>query len=126
MQRIGVDLVEFKKARIFYAEHEHRLENYFAGSEVSLIKKSRKPYESLALLLAAKEAVFKSSGLPWMGIDGFRKIRIFSRKNNQLSFRLSGNFKRSYIHRPSSVLTFIKSKDYVIAECKSQHLKDLF
>ena len=110
--------MEYKKAKAFYDEHQNRLKDFFARSEVSLIQKSHKPYESLALLLAAKEAIFKSADLPWMGADGFRKIRIISRKNQELCFRLSGNFKRSFSRRWAPVLSFMKSKDYVIAECR--------
>lgn len=116
---LGVDIVEYKKARVFYARHKNRLKTYFDKNEVSLIQKGQKPYETLALLLAAKEALFKSSGLAWMGTDGFRKIRILARKHNQLSFRLQGNFKRSFIRRPAPVLSFLTSRDYVIAKCHS-------
>ena len=105
---LGVDLVEYKKAKIFYTEHRNRLKNYFDKSELSFIQKSLKPYEALALLLAAKEAVFKSGDLAWMGPEGFRKIRIISRKNQRLSFHPS--------------LSFLKSKDYVIAECRASRL----
>ena len=116
---LGVDIVEYKKARVFYSHHQNRLKTYFNKEEVLLIQKGQKPYETLALLLAAKEAVFKSSGLAWMGTDGFRKIRILSQKNSQLSFRLRGNFKKSFMRRPVSALSFVKSRDYVIAECRS-------
>ncbi len=107
MRRLGVDLVEYKKAKAFYDEHQNRLKDFFARSEISFIQKSHKPYESLALLLAAKEAIFKSADLPWMGAEGFRKIRVLSRS------------------RPVSKLSFIKSKDYVIAECRPRNSRNL-
>lgn len=99
MRRLGVDLVEYKKAKTFYTEHKNRLAGYFDSAEISFIQKNRKPHEALALLLAAKEAVFKSSDLPWMGPDGFRKIRILSQKKYKLSF--------------------LKTRDYVVAECRA-------
>jgi len=117
-KRLGVDLVEFKKAKAFYGEHRNRLDTFFDGGEIRLIRQARRPYESLALLLAAKEAVFKSLGEPWMGPEGFRKIRIFSRKNRELSFRLKGNFKKHPMRRPAPALFFLKSKDYVVAGCR--------
>lgn len=116
---LGVDVVEYRKARLFYARHQNRLGDYFAKNEVTMIRKSRKPYESLALLLAAKEAVFKSSDLPWMGAGGFRKIQILSNRQNRLSFRMKGNFKKSFTRRPAPLLSYLKGKDFVIAECRS-------
>ncbi len=116
---LGVDLVEYKKAKKFYTAHQNRLESFFAPSEVRRIRRASKPYQSLALLLAAKEAVFKSSQLPWMGPEGFRKIRIISRKNQELSFRLSGNFKRCHFRGASPRLSWIQGPDYVIAQCQS-------
>lgn len=100
MRRLGVDLVEYKKAKTFYAEHKNRLGGYFDPSEMSFIQKSRRPYESLALLLAAKEAVFKSSRLSWMGPRGFRRIRVL----------------RAGRLIPS--LSVFKKKYFVVAECR--------
>ena len=116
---LGVDVVEFNKARLFYVRHKNRLEKFFQKNEVAMIQKSHKPYESLAMLLAAKEAVFKSSSLPWMGADGFRKIQILSNRQNRLSFRLKGNFKKGFASRPAPLLSCLKGKDFVIAECRS-------
>ena len=105
---LGVDLVEYKKAKAFYADHGNRIKKYFTSSEVSLIQKSDTPHKALAQLLAAKEAVFKSSSLFWMGPEGFRKIRVISQKNKKPSFRPH--------------LSFLKTKDYVIAEYRPSHL----
>ncbi len=121
---LGVDLVEYKKAKTFYTEHRGRLPDYFDKSEVSLIRKARRPYESLAMLLAAKEAVFKSSDLPWMGPEGFRKIRIVRRKNAELSFRLKGDFKRGFPDGSVSSLFILKKKNYVVAGCRTSHLRN--
>lgn len=121
---LGVDVVEYRKARLFYVRHKNRLGEYFGKNEVAMIRKSHKPYESLALLLAAKEAVFKSSALPWMGAGGFRKIQILSQRSNRLSFRLKGNFKKGFARRPAPMLSYLKGKDFVIAECRSSASKD--
>ena len=50
--RIGVDLVELKKAGAFYRAHRKRLP--------LLIQKSKRPVEALAFYLAKKEAAFKA------------------------------------------------------------------
>ena len=51
---IGVDLIELKKAKAFYAAHRRRLPGF--------IRKSRNPVEALAFHLAKQEASFKASG----------------------------------------------------------------
>ena len=101
---LGVDLVEYKKAKKFYGAHRLSLGDYFGKSEVSFIQGSAKPHEALALLFAAKEAVFKSSDLAWMGPQGFRKTRVLTQKSRQFSFLRS--------------LSFFKGKNYVVAECR--------
>ncbi len=117
---MGVDLVEYKKARAFYGRHKNRLSSYFGKAEISMIEKGPRPHETLAMILAAKEAVFKSCGAPWMGTQGFREILIVARGSRQLSFRLRGNFKRSFTKRRTPALTFTKSRNYVIAKCHSR------
>ena len=106
LQCLGVDLVEYKKARAFYARHRRRLGTYFKKAEVSFIEESLKPHEALALVLAAKEAVFKSLDRMWMGPEGFRRIAVVSRKNKKLSF----------LSKPA--LSFRKTRNYVVAECR--------
>ena len=88
---LGVDLVEIKKAKKFYQTHRHHLVSFFSKTEVSSIRRSKKPYERLALLLAAKEAVFKSLDLPWMGPGGFRKI-VCEQKKLHLSYLVTKNY----------------------------------
>ena len=39
-----------------YVKHQSRLKNYFDKTEVSFIQKDRRPYEALAMLLAAKRS----------------------------------------------------------------------
>ena len=57
-----------------------------------------RPHERLAVLLAAKEAVFKTLRHPWMGIEGFRKISVKPLKKGLK-------------------ISFIKNKKYVVALC---------
>ena len=117
---LGIDLVEYKKARAFYSRHKNRLTSYFAKAEISMIENGDKPHETLAMILAAKEAVFKSSNAPWMGTHGFREILIVAYGDRRLSFRLRGNFKRSFTRRRQPELTFLKCRDYVIAKCSTK------
>lgn len=116
---MGIDVVEIRKARHFYNTHQNRLKTFFDPSEVRLIQKSQKPYESVAMLLAAKEAVFKASSEPWMGVSGFRNIQIVSKAQDRLSFRLKGRFKRSFSRNPLPQLSILKKDGMVIVKCHS-------
>ncbi len=107
---LGVDVLEWKKARAFYRTHRKKLSTFLCPAETLYVESSRKPYESLAMLLSAKEAVFKSLGVSWMGISGFKHIRIRPGKKN-FSFRLRG--------KKSMQISFAKSRCHVIACCHS-------
>ena len=93
---LGIDLVELKRARLFYHRHRHQLESFFTKKEISYIGHRTDAYKKLAELLAAKEAVFKASGKAWMGPQGFRKKL---RKQSGLKINLKIN------------------KKYVVAQC---------
>ncbi len=104
---IGVDIVEWKKAKVFYETHRERLGSFFPAPERRFIEKERKPYEALAMIFAAKEAVFKALGSPWMGPEGFRRIRIIPRR--------SGSYKVA--NHPELEVTLKKNRRYVVACC---------
>ena len=110
-----MDLVELEKAKRFYQSHKKRLHTVLNGEEVSYVRKSKRPYEKLAILLAAKEAVFKALSLPWMGIAGFQDIQIFPRGSHRLAFQLKGDFVRLKISAENLELSLIKKNpDYVV------------
>lgn len=113
--RLGVDLVEIQKAKDFYRAHRDRLKDWLAPEEISYIRESRKPYESLAVLLAAKEAVFKALSRPWMGPFGFGDIQIVPGKN-KVSCRFRGPFE-PFDGKKRFTLSFYKDKRYVVALC---------
>ena len=73
---IGVDILEWKKARSFYRAHRERLDQWLTQEERSFVKKRSKPYEAFAMLFAAKEAVFKAVGARGFGPDALRRIRL--------------------------------------------------
>ncbi len=72
---IGVDLVEIKKAQSFLRVHTKRLHRFLTPTECKAVARSRRPSEKLAILLAAKEAIFKAGRRVWMGPSLFRDIR---------------------------------------------------
>ncbi|MCG3177212.1 MAG: hypothetical protein MOGMAGMI_02180 [Candidatus Omnitrophica bacterium] len=74
---LGVDLVELPRARRFVREHASRLNGYFHPSEIRILNEHRDPARGAAVVLAAKESVFKATpGSVWMGVDGFRRVRV--------------------------------------------------
>jgi len=95
---LGVDLIEMQKSRSLYRNCKHDLESLVSREEALSIRKSRKPHEKLAAILAAKEAVFTAQNGSATGLLRFRDIQLKRRPNDlKLSLR--------------------KTKDYVIAQC---------
>ena len=73
---IGVDILEWKKARSFYREHRKRLGQWLTREERSFVEGRPKPDEAFAMIFAAKEAVFKAIGSSSTGPEALRKIRL--------------------------------------------------
>lgn len=106
---LGVDIVEWKKAKAFYETHRGRLGSFLTAQERRFVENGRKPYEALAMIFAAKEAVFKALGASWMGTDGFRRIKVRPVSSKTFSYRPSrGKALR---------ITFKKSSRHVLACC---------
>ena len=110
---LGIDIVEVKKAKSFYAAHGHNLASLFFPDEVRRIRRSKAPHETLALFFAAKEAVFKAMGREWMGREGFKKIHIFPGKSRTFGIRLESDFKDRFSLRLRGV--FLKNRHYRVA-----------
>jgi phosphopantetheine--protein transferase-like protein len=106
---IGVDILEWKKASAFYAKHRLRLGAMFSPPERRLVERSKDPERKFAMLFAAKEAAFKARGGAWMGVSGFRRIRLSER--SPLRFRVAG--------RGSLEVKLQKERGHVIACCYS-------
>ncbi len=111
---VGVDLVELKRAKVFYRAHHSRLDAYFNEEEIAFVKRARRRgHERLAVLLAAKEAAFKASGQPWMGPEGFRSITVVpSARTRMLACRTASPLP---VRRFS--LTYLVRKHFVVARC---------
>ena len=106
---VGVDLVELKKARAFYTRHKSRLVSFFHPEELAYIRTQRSRTRAVATLLAAKEAVFKASGLDWMGPSGFRDIRLSAS---------GGELKLIHASLGSRLrLECLSHKDFVVVRC---------
>lgn len=120
---IGVDLVEIRKARVFYETHKDHLRAFFTAGEIQKIRQSKKPHEKLAVYLAAKEAVFKALRARRAGFLGFRNIGVVE-KRKKLSFRLGENLGRA-VYPSSYNLSILKKKEYVVVRCAGISSKNL-
>lgn len=109
---LGIDAVEFKKARAFYEAHSRRLGPLFGPREISAIRRSRSPHQTLALIFAAKEAVFKAHASKGAGARMLSRIPIEVRgkKNASLSYKRNGSH---------STLSYRKEKDFVVVKCQA-------
>ena len=112
---LGVDILELKKAAVFYTRHRDRLGTLLNPNELDYVKTSAKPQEAFALLLSAKEAVFKALGESFMGISGFLDIQLFPQK--EFSFQLKGRLKKNSLAGPSLKVSFKKTRHHVVATC---------
>lgn len=131
--------MEFQTAKSLYRLHGRRLETLFSREEISYIQKDKaasllsrhvgrgsgtpralqKPYERLAVLLAAKEAVFKALSPAWMGISGFQDIQIFPQSNHRLAARLKGSFSRLNKKQKNLEISLLKKhRNYVVVGCR--------
>ena len=115
-ESVGVDMLEWKKARAFYKAHREKLATFLCPAETGYVQSSHRPYESLAMILSAKEAVFKAIGVSWMGISGFERIQILPGKN-RFSFRLKGIFSKKFSRKNPLEISFTKHRLYVVAHC---------
>ncbi len=100
---LGVDILEREKARSFYRLHKERLSQILLPSELAHLNKVKNKTDKLAEMLAAKEAVFKALGGSWMGMSGFKKIRLSVDKT-------SGALRSGHLR-----IHLYKRKDYVVA-----------
>ena len=113
---LGVDMLEWKKAKAFYDAHREKLARFLCPTEMVFVRTSRKPYKSLAMILSAKEAVFKTLGISWMGLSGFRCIQILPGKS-RFSFRLKGDLQKKLSRKTLLEISFAKSRRHVVATC---------
>ena len=116
---MGVDLVELETAKSLYRSHSRRLKTLFSREEISYIQKDKKPHERLAILLAAKEAVFKALSPAWMGVSGFQDIQISPQSRQRLAVRLKGSFRRPVKKQNHLEISLLKkNRNYVVVGCR--------
>lgn len=87
---VGVDLVELKKAGIFYREHRSHLEAFLNAYELRRLKRSSNAIRSLAEILAAKEALYKADGCS--SGTGFENVGLTSALSRRVVIIRKGRF----------------------------------
>jgi phosphopantetheine--protein transferase-like protein len=114
--RLGVDLVELERAKYFYKTHKKTLLDYFSPREVSFIESCQRPIERLAIILGAKEALFKASGSKKPSVLEFRTIEIIPGKK-KFSYKLKGTSKKNSRFDAALEISIIRTKKYTVVQC---------
>lgn len=106
--RLGIDLIEIKRAKAFYNKHKNRLTSVLNMDEARFIKKGPKPYENCAMILAGKEAAYKALGGLKSNLANFQDVNLTVRQNK---FLVKTKSKKKL------EIDFIKTNHFIIASC---------
>ena len=106
---LGVDILEWKKAEVFYGMHQDRLSEWLSADERKFVSEGKKPHEAFAMVFAAKEAVSKALGLSVSGSEALRNIRLKAKKTG--GFLVAG--------KKSLEITLRRHSQHVVACCHS-------
>ena len=115
-------MVAFSRTEDFYVKHRDSLGKILNPEEQEALKNSHNPSKLLAYFFSAKEAVFKSLDQDWLGVDGFKMIKIdLPREEEALSgASLSGVMKEKTGGRLQEWhLSFLEVNNSVIAQAVS-------
>lgn len=104
---LGVDILEWKKARAFYRIHKDRLGQWLSDAERAFVESRPKPHEAFATIFAAKEAAFKAIGAAAVGPEALRRIR--------LEPKAAGRFV--VLGRGKLEVTIRRHRNHVVACC---------
>ena len=116
---IGVDIVSLSRVDDFLTKHRASLGKILNPEERLKVEKSSNPARILAYFFSAKEAVFKSLDLEWLGVEGFRMIEINLPQNEEAPgrARLSGLMKEKVKSRLKEWhLQFLEFNGFVVAQ----------
>ncbi len=89
-------MIETKKAKALFKNYRDSLSDFLTPNEISHLEKSPKPETLFAVMLAAKEAVFKARRRSWMGLSGFQEIETYFPSVDKGQVRLSGESKNAF------------------------------
>lgn len=103
----GIDIIEVKRIKEIVEKHDGFLKKVFDEEEIERINKRREPYERIAGMYAAKEAVSKAMGTG-IGKTTFHDIKL----------KYDGNLPRAEVEGKKFYLSISHEKDYAIAFAK--------
>jgi len=78
---VGVDLVSRSRMKMFLSRHRDMITRRFLNDSERR-RRTNIGLTELAELFTAKEAFFKACNEPWMGLGGFRGMRITERRGD--------------------------------------------
>ena len=116
---IGVDIVSLSRVNDFLTKHRASLGKILSPKERLKVEEDSNPARILAYFFSAKEAVFKSLDLEWLGIEGFRMIEIDLPAGDETPgrARLSGLMKEKVKSRLKEWhLQFLELNGFVVAQ----------
>lgn len=91
---VGVDLVNVARVRRFLDRHSSKkISRLLSPAEKKRYQKRKLSAPAFAKLFAAKEAFFKTLGMPWMGLEGFSCMEVKPASGGTFSVKaVSGPF----------------------------------
>ncbi|MBI1871154.1 MAG: 4'-phosphopantetheinyl transferase superfamily protein [Chlamydiae bacterium] len=113
--QLGIDLIEVSRAQSIYRNYRDKLGRYLSREERSYIKAHRNKGIAFAEMMAIKEAVFKALELPWLGLEGWRKISLSMKFSRPFSVKLLGSLKTKNIWGGKFWIDVASNKVWVLA-----------
>ncbi|MBU5669893.1 NAD(P)H-hydrate dehydratase [Peptoniphilus sp. MSJ-1] len=114
---IGIDIVNVKRIEEIVHKHEKFLEKVFSEDEIKRIKERKNPYERIAGMFAAKEAVSKAMGTG-IGDISFQDIKLIYDEGSPYAEVNGKVFDLSISHERDNAVAIAKfsKKTYTIEE----------
>jgi phosphopantetheine--protein transferase-like protein len=112
--RLGVDLIELKRAKLFYHRHKSRLASLLTEKEISYVGNRSNAYRKLAEVLAVKEAAFKTLGRALTGPAAFASLSVLPPAKGRPYF---GVEKKKSKKNALKIRLIKKNKKFVVAQC---------
>ncbi len=116
---IGVDIVSLSRVDDFLKKHRASLGKILSPEERIKVENASNPARILAYFFSAKEAVFKSLDLDWLGVEGFRMIEIIipEKEEEPSRARLSGLIHEKVNARLKEWhLAFLEFNGFIVAQ----------
>jgi phosphopantetheine--protein transferase-like protein len=103
---LGVDILEWKKARSFYETHRLRLSEWLTDAERKFVEEKKHPHQAFAVVFAAKEAAYKAIGKNGLGPDAIRRVSLVPRSLRKFSVAKNPSLEVTVRHHRRHVVAF--------------------